>query len=121
MLALKRQSLRRRVGFALAGCVHGWRAERSVRLQALALLAVLGVLLFFRPAPVWWACAMLASAGVIAVEFLNTALEALADRLVPEADEAIRIVKDCAAAASLIAACGALGVAAAFVAMLLAR
>jgi diacylglycerol kinase (ATP) len=51
---------------------------------------------------------------VLAAELFNTAIEQLADELHPEDSAGIRIVKDCAAAAVLIAVLGALGVGAAF-------
>ena len=44
---------------------------------------------------------------------MNTAVEHLADHLHPEIHPSIRIVKDCAAAAVLVAVVGALGVGAA--------
>jgi len=105
-----------RVGFALAGMRHAWRTERSLRLQVLALAGVVAVLGWLRPPAVWWALAGLASAAVVAAELINTAVEALVDRLHPENHPAIRIVKDCAAAAVLVTALGALAVAAAFAA-----
>ena len=69
-----------------------------------------------RPAPLWWALVLLSSASVLACELLNTAIEQLADALHPSDSEAIGTVKDCAAAAVLIACLGALGVAAALAA-----
>jgi diacylglycerol kinase (ATP) len=105
-----------RLTFALAGLRHAWRTERSLRLQTLALAGVIAVLGWLRPPAVWWALAGLASAAVIAAELLNTAVEALVDHLHPEVHPAIRIVKDCAAAAVLVTALGALAVAAAFLA-----
>ena len=68
-------------------------------------------LLKLRPSWGWWALCGLASAGVIAAELLNTAIEQLADHLHPELHPSIRLVKDCAAAAVLVAVLGALGVA----------
>ena len=53
----------------------------------------------------------LASVGVLTAELLNTAIEHLADHLHPEVHPKIRVVKDCAAAAVLVMACGALGIA----------
>ena len=81
---------------------------------------VVAVLVVFRPGPLWWALVMLASAGVIAAELLNTAIEHLADHLHPQLHAKIRIVKDCAAAAVLVAALGALAVALALLIHLLA-
>ena len=52
---------------------------------------------------------------MLAAEVFNTAVEGLADHLHPEQHPAIKVVKDCAAGAVLIASIAALGVAAAFV------
>jgi undecaprenol kinase len=52
---------------------------------------------------------------VLGAELFNTAIEHLADHLHPDLHPEIRIVKDCAAAAVLCAALGAVGVAVALV------
>jgi diacylglycerol kinase len=119
--AMKNQGFLRRLGFALAGLKTTWRNEQSFRMHALATVAVLAVLLWFRPPPQWWAIAALTIAFVMATEIVNTALEGLADHLHPEQHPAIKAVKDCAAGAVLVASVAALGVAAAFVYELLAR
>ena len=115
----KNQRFRARLGFALRGCAHALRSEASLRLQALAGAAALLALLLLRPAPVWWALVLLASAAVVAAELFNTAIEHLADLLHPQQSSAVRVVKDCAAAGVLIAVLGALGVAAALLVHLL--
>ena len=107
------------MGFALAGLLHGLRTERSIRFEAVAFLLVLVALVCLRPEPIWWAAAALASAGVLASELLNTAIETLADHLSPEIHPRIRVVKDCAAAAVFVAVIGALGVGAALLVHLL--
>jgi undecaprenol kinase len=119
MESYKNQSLPARMRCAWLGIRHGLRAEASLRLQALALATVVAVLLWLRPAAIWWALALLASSTVLAAELVNTAIEQLADALHPAQSDAIRIVKDCAAAAVLIAVLGALAVAAAFIVHLL--
>jgi len=92
MLGRARTSLR---GFAL-----GWRADRAVRDLWLALgagwllLAIVGV------APGWWVFVIVASAVALALEHLNTAIEALLDRLHPAHDPAIGMAKDLASAAA---------------------
>lgn len=117
----KNLPLWRRAGFALAGLLHGLRTERSVRFEAGALVLVLVALALLRPGPIWWAMVALASAGVLAAELLNTAIETLADHLSPELHPRIRIVKDCAAAAVFVSVLGALAVAAALAMHLLHR
>jgi len=79
-----------------------------VHVAAFALLLI--VLVAFRPEPLWWALASLASGAVVSTELMNTAVEHLADHLHPEIHPSIRVVKDCAAAAVLVAVLGALGV-----------
>jgi len=109
------------MGFALAGLVHGLRTEKSVRFEAVVLVLVLVALVILRPEPIWWAATALASAGVLAAELLNTAIETLADHLCPEIHPRIRVVKDCAAAAVFVSVVGALVVAAALAVHLLRR
>lgn len=90
-------------------------------MQGAVFALVVLALLVLRPGALWWAAVMLASAGVLAAELFNTALEALADHLHPEQHPRIRTVKDCAAAGVLIAALGAVAVAISLVVHLLRR
>jgi diacylglycerol kinase (ATP) len=112
---MKNQALIRRLGFALTGIRTTCRTEQSFRTHLVAGAAVLLVLLWLRPAPLWWAVAGLTVGFVLAAEIFNTALEGLADHLHPEQHAAIKAVKDCAAGAVLVASIAALAVAAAFV------
>jgi undecaprenol kinase len=114
MADLKGRSHYQRLMFALAGLRHAWRTERSLRLQLAALAGVVAVLAWLRPPAIWWALGGLACALVLAAELFNTAIEALVDHLHPDVHPAIRVVKDCAAAAVLVASLGAVAVAAAF-------
>ena len=110
---MKNRSFAARLRFAIAGLAYAVAAERSIRTQLLAVLVVLGALLYWHPAPVWWALVLLVSTAVLAAELLNTAVERLADLLHPQQHPQIRVVKDCAAAAVLVLSLGALCVAAA--------
>ena len=117
----KNLSFLHRLRFALAGLGHALRSERSLRTQAAMLGLVLLALIVLRPGALWWAAVLLASAAVLAAELFNTALEALVDHLHPDQHPRIRIVKDCAAAAVLIASLGALAVGVALALHLLGR
>jgi undecaprenol kinase len=121
MSTYKNQSFPARVGFALRGLAHALRSERSLRWQLLALVGAVAALVLLRPGALWWALVLLAAACVLAAELLNTAVEQLADLMHPEAHPGIRTVKDCAAAAVLIVALGALAVALALLAHLFWR
>jgi diacylglycerol kinase (ATP) len=121
MSQLKNQPFGVRLRFALAGLAHALRTERSLRTQLAALLVACIVLLRLRPEPLWWALVALAAGGVLAAELFNTALERLADHLHPQVHEGIRIAKDCAAGAVLLASLAALGVGAALAVHLWSR
>jgi diacylglycerol kinase (ATP) len=112
---MKNQSFSRRLAFAFAGLRSTWRTESSFKFHIVATAAVLGALLWWRPAPLWWAVAALAIGAVMVAEIFNTALEHLADHLHPDQHPRIKIVKDCAAGAVLVASVAAIAVAAAFV------
>jgi diacylglycerol kinase (ATP) len=118
---MKGQSFRSRLRFALAGIAATLRSEQSFKIHVLATLGVGIALVSLRPAPVWWALAALAVTFVLAAELVNTAIEQLADHLHPERHPQIKVVKDCAAAAVLVATLGALAVAVAFVVYALGR
>jgi undecaprenol kinase len=111
---MKNRAFHHRLGYAVAGIGAAFAGENSFRLQCAAAGGVLIALLILRPAPIWWAIAAVTAAMVLAAEQFNTALERLADRLHPEVHPEIRIAKDCAAGAVLIASLGALAAAAAF-------
>src|SRR5262249_10911162 len=98
-----------------------WRTESNFRLQVCVFIAALIALILLKVEPVWWALVLLTSGLVLSAELLNTALENLADHLHPETHPRIAVVKDCAAAAVLVAACIAGLVAVALVIHLVAR
>ena len=109
---MKGQSFGRRLGYALAGLRSALGREASFRTQLALAAAVLVALAIVRPAAIWWAVCALAIGLVLVAELLNSALEALADRLHPEQHPEIRMVKDLAAAAVLVAAATAATIAA---------
>jgi undecaprenol kinase len=111
----KNLSFAKRMSFALTGLAHAVRAERSLRTQLVCLVIVVVALAYLQPPAVWWALVSLCAAGVLAAELFNTAIEHLADHVQPDLHPQIRIIKDCAAAAVLCAALGALAVAIALV------
>lgn len=116
----KNKTFPERLGFALRGLAHAVRTERSLQMQVIVLVLVIAALVVLAPGALWWALVLLASSAVLAAELLNTAVERLADELHPEDSVGIAVLKDCAAAAVLVAVLGALAVAAALLAHLLA-
>ena len=106
----KNQPFIRRLRFALQGLAAAWRSERNFRIQLGALVCVVIVLVALGIEPIWWALVLLTSGSVLAAELFNTALEHLADHVHPQTHVQIQIVKDCAAAAVLVASCAAIAV-----------
>jgi len=117
----KNQPFIRRLRFALAGVLIAWRSERSFRFQLFALVVVVVGCALVRLEPAWWAIVLMTSAMVVSAELFNTALEHLADHLHPEIHPRIRVVKDCAAAAVLMASCAAVAVGIALIVHLMSR
>jgi undecaprenol kinase len=107
MLSHKNQPFSARLGFALAGLAAAIRSERSLRFQVITVVVVVVVLAVLHLEPLWWAIFGVTAFAVLAAELFNTALEHLADHLHPEAHAQIRLVKDIAAAAVLMAVCAA--------------
>jgi undecaprenol kinase len=107
---MKNRPLPERLLFALNGLAAAWRRERSFRVQTIVAILAVAVLIVLRPPPIWWALVAVMISLVLAVELLNSGLEALADRLHPGRDPEIRIIKDMAAAGVLLASIGALAV-----------
>jgi len=111
---MKNLPFHKRLANALQGLLHALRHERSLRFHALGAITVFAAILILRPGYLWSAILTLTVGTVLTAELFNTALETLVDHLHPEHHEKIRIVKDCAAAAVLLAAMMAVGVALAF-------
>lgn len=106
----ERSVLGRRVqsfGFAFKGLVQLFRSQANARIHALAALLVVAVGLFLDLSARDWALLVFAIGFVLALEAVNTAIEALADRVAPDPHPLVARCKDAAAAAVLIAALGA--------------
>jgi len=98
---------------ALHGMAYTVRTQRNTWIELAAALVVIGAGLWLRVQPLEWAVLTLTIAVILALEAVNSAIEALVDLASPDYHELARIAKDCAAGALLFAVLGALGVAAA--------
>ncbi|MCR5872711.1 MULTISPECIES: diacylglycerol kinase [unclassified Sphingomonas] len=110
---MKNPKLRERVGFALAGWHAAWLREASFRTQAAVAIAALIGLIVLRPAPIWWAIVAVTVALVLALELINSALEAVIDPLHPGIHPEIKAAKDMLAGAVLMISVAAVAVGAA--------
>ncbi|QNQ11427.1 diacylglycerol kinase [Sphingomonas alpina] len=112
---MKNRPLRDRLGFAVAGWQAAWRRERSFRTQACCAVLAIVALLILRPSPIWWTLIVVTSALVLALELINSALEAVIDRFHPKIHPEIKAAKDMLAGAVLAISVAALIVAVALV------
>jgi diacylglycerol kinase (ATP) len=92
-----------RLGFAWAGLVEAWKRERSFRTEVIVIAIVL-TFLFYRGTPLpYCLMAILAAAIALAAELFNTSVEAICDLMHPDPHPLVKVAKDCASAAVLVA------------------
>lgn len=94
----------RSAGFAWAGIVHTFSTQANFRIEvtAAALACALAWTLHAPLAPIVLCCTL-----VLALEVLNTAVEALTDLASPDLHPLAKVAKDAAAGAVLVASLGA--------------
>lgn len=95
---------------AFAGVFHTFRTQSSMRVHVICAGLVVGLSCLTGLTPLEWAVLLLVIGLVIALELVNTSIEAIVDRVSPEHSEMARVAKDTAAAAVLVSALTALGV-----------
>lgn len=98
----------------LTSFVYAWRGvvalvltQGNARVHLAATVVVIAAGFFFRVSSGEWIALVLAISSVWAAEGMNTAIEALADRITKEQDPLIGRAKDVAAGAVLLAAIAA--------------
>jgi len=89
------------VAAAWAGTQYAWRSQPHVRFEVAAAIAATSAAVWLGTGLV---AVLLASALVLATEFVNTAVEALVDLLAPEQRPRAGVAKDVAAGAVLVSA-----------------
>ena len=84
---------------------YGFRSEAALREEMIALVAGLIAAVFIAPTIAWYVAMIASLLGLLAVEFLNTAIEKLSDHVTPEHHNAIGRIKDYGSAAVFSAIC----------------
>ncbi|WP_448663786.1 diacylglycerol kinase [Sphingomonas sp. CJ20] len=112
---MKGRGLRARLGFATDGIRAAWAREASYRAQVRMAGLALVALVVLRPVPVWWGLVVIVIALVLALELVNSAMEAVIDLLHPGIHPAIKVAKDMLAGAVLTMSIAALAVGVAMV------
>lgn len=98
---------------AVDGVVYTVRTQRNAWIELAAALVVVAAGIWLRIRPLEWAVLAITVGVILALEAVNSAVEAVVDLVSPDYHDLARIAKDCAAGAMVFAVLGALGVAAA--------
>jgi diacylglycerol kinase len=98
---------------ALHGAWHTLRTQPNAWIEVAALIVVAAAALWFRIAPIEWALLALTVFLVLALEAVNTAIEAVVDLVSPGYHPLARVAKDAAAGALVFAVIASVVVAAA--------
>lgn len=85
--------------------------EHNARIHFFAAVIAIGLSTYLKISLLEWVSVLCVIAGVFMAELFNSAIEKLADVVSPEVNPKIKVIKDLAAAAVLIAAILALAVA----------
>jgi len=95
---------------AFRGVGIAWLYERHLKVHTVAMVSVCCVAAYVEVSRIEWAILLLCFGLVTSLEYANSALERLANRVTSERDPLIRDAKDMAAAAVLVASIAAAGV-----------
>jgi len=84
---------------SLRGIAYGVRTEPAVREEAVVFALAFPIGFFIAPTPIWFVAMIAVLLVLLAVEFLNTAIEKLSDHVTPEHHPEIGMIKDFGSAA----------------------
>lgn len=99
------QGLHKALLNTVRGLTHAARNERAVRQEMALLVLALPLGVFLAPGAAWYVAMIGSLLLVLALEFLNTAIERLADHVTPERNPRIGLIKDYGSAAVFCALC----------------
>lgn len=94
--------------YAFAGWRHVLRSQPNAWIHATVSVMVFALAFWLRLPGIEWAILLVTIMVVWMAEFVNTALEAIVDMVMPEYHELAKTAKDVAAAAVLVGAIGAI-------------
>jgi diacylglycerol kinase (ATP) len=90
---------------SLRGIADGVRTEPAIREEAIVLAVALLLGVVVAPSMVWYVAMIGVLLILLAIEFLNTGIEKLADHVTPEQHDEIRRIKDFGSAAVFCGLC----------------
>jgi diacylglycerol kinase len=96
--------LLRSFGYAFEGIAYILRTQRNARIELAIAVIAIGLALWLGLTPPEWAVLAITIALVVALEWINTALELAVSLASPEAHPSAKAAKDVAAACVLLGA-----------------
>ena len=96
---------------AASGAAHVIRTQPNAWIEVTALLVVAAAAFYFRVSAIEWSVLLMCIFGVLALEAINTAVEAVIDLVSPHYHPLAKIAKDAAAGALVFGVLGSLCVA----------
>lgn len=100
----KKNALYKSFGYALEGVAVGIRQERNMKIHCAAAVLVVLAGIFFRLSATEWCLCLILFGLILALELVNTAVEAVVDLVTEEYKPLAKRAKDTAAGAVFIAA-----------------
>jgi diacylglycerol kinase (ATP) len=88
--------------WSMAGIKAAWKNEQAFRWEAAIVLLMMPVGLWLGRTAVEWALLIASSMSILITELLNSAVEAVVDRIGPERHELSKRAKDLGSAAAFI-------------------
>jgi diacylglycerol kinase (ATP) len=98
----RKPSFWRSLKFALSGASYVLRTERNAQIEGVIALLVIGLGLILNITTVEWAIVFVLIGLVLAMEVLNTAVEAVVDLTTENYHDLAKVAKDAAAGAVLL-------------------
>ncbi|NNL74800.1 MAG: diacylglycerol kinase [Desulfobacterales bacterium] len=89
--------------YSFAGLKAAWKNELAFRMETLILLAMMPVGIWLGRSVVEWALLIGSGTLILIVELLNSAVEAVVDRIGPQRRELSKRAKDMGSAAAFLA------------------
>ena len=100
----KKEPLYKSFGYAFEGIFAGIRKERNMKIHCVAVIGVTAAGIVFHISALEWCICLVLFGMIMALELVNTAIEAVVDLGTEEKRPLAKLAKDTAAGAALIAA-----------------
>ena len=96
--------------YAFSGIFHALLNEANFRVQVVIVAAALVLGFYFNISHTDWGLLIIAVGAMLSAELLNTLVENVIDKLFPDYDDAVKVIKDVSAGFVLISSLTALAV-----------